>query len=234
MDLTIATTIVLTSVAIASYLLGSISFGVLYTKFAKGVDVRDFGSKGSGMTNVSRVAGKKTAALTFICDVLKGIVAVILAKYIGLFVLSKISGVDVNATIDPKIFELIAGFCCVLGHNYPIFFGFRGGKGVATSIGVLFLVDWRVGLITLLFFLITLAFSHYVSLSSIIGAISVPFSTYFLYNPTEYTQSIFGISQHWFVTILGLMFCIVVVFAHRKNIGRLIGGTESKIGKKNK
>ena len=119
-------------VAIIAYLIGSISFSVIFSRKMAGIDVREAGSKNAGATNVLRTVGKKAAALTLICDLLKGVVAVLVAYIAGLIV----GGVDRSLLVQ------IAGLAVVIGHTFPIFFEFRGGKGVATSLGVILLINW--------------------------------------------------------------------------------------------
>ena len=125
------------AVAIISYLIGSISFSVIFTKKFAGFDVREKGSKNAGSTNVLRTAGKKIAIITLLCDILKGIVAVLLAKFMG----------EQYGHDNIAVLVQIAALFVALGHTFPIFFGFKGGKGVATSLGVLLLINWKLGLI---------------------------------------------------------------------------------------
>ena len=225
--------IVMVGVCAASYLLGSVNFAILFTKTFKGVDVRDFGSKNAGMTNVARVAGKKAAALTFICDVAKGAVAVILSRYIGVWVLDKLAGTTIENSVDPQFFAYLAGLFCVIGHIYPLYFGFRGGKGVASMLGILLFVDWRTALITLLVFIIVLVFSRIVSLSSLSAAVAYPILTFFMYDGGEKYKYVFlGLNQHILITLCALCYALILFYTHRSNIVRLIHGQERKIGQK--
>ena len=149
--------------AVIAYLLGSISFSIIFTKKFAGFDVRQKGSGNAGSTNVLRTAGKKPAILTLICDVLKGVVAVLVA-----FIMGKIA----NAGIwNSALLIQVAGACVVLGHTFPIFFGFKGGKGVATALGVLLITNWQIGLICLVFALVLMAITRIVALGSIAAAI---------------------------------------------------------------
>lgn len=224
---------VMAGVCAASYLLGSVSFAVIFTKVFAGVDVRDYGSKNAGMTNVSRVAGKKAAALTFICDVAKGAVAVILSRYIGVWFLDKLAGTVIENSVDPQFFAYLAGLFCVIGHIYPLFFGFKGGKGVASMLGILLFVDWRTALITLLVFIIVLVFSRIVSLSSLSAAIAYPILTFLMYDGGEKFKYVFlGLNQHMLITLCALCYALILFFTHRTNIIRLIHGQERKIGGK--
>lgn len=196
--------------AVLAYFIGSISFSVIFTKKIAGFDVREKGSKNAGSTNVLRTAGKKVALLTLVCDILKGVVAILLAKLIGY--------IDHFEHIEYLI--QIAGIAVVLGHTVPIFFGFKGGKGVATSLGIILLINWQIGLICLVFALVLIILSRMVSLGSVSAAILFPVLTLFITDnylvPGDYR--IFGI-------LLGIFVC----FNHRSNIKRLLKGEENKI-----
>ncbi|MBP3463716.1 MAG: glycerol-3-phosphate 1-O-acyltransferase PlsY [Clostridia bacterium] len=196
--------------AVLAYFIGSISFSVIFTKKIAGFDVREKGSKNAGSTNVLRTAGKKVALLTLVCDILKGVVAILLAKLIGY--------IDHFEHVEYLI--QIAGIAVVLGHTFPIFFGFKGGKGVATSLGIILLINWQIGLICLVFALVLIILSRMVSLGSVSAAILFPVLTLFITDnylvPGDYR--IFGI-------LLGIFVC----FNHRSNIKRLLKGEENKI-----
>ena len=128
-------------VGILAYCLGSISFSVIFTKKLAGFDVRTKGSKNAGSTNVLRTAGTKIAALTLVCDILKGVVAVLIAVLLG----------NLFHVADRALLVQIAGILVILGHTFPIFFQFKGGKGVATAIGVLLVINWQIALICIVF-----------------------------------------------------------------------------------
>lgn len=197
-------------VALVSYLIGSISFSVIFTKKLAGFDVREKGSKNAGSTNVLRTAGKGIAVLTLICDILKGVVAVLLAKLIG--------NIDNFEHIEYLV--QLAGLMVVFGHTFPIFFGFKGGKGVATSLGLILVINWQIGLICLVFALLLMVLTRIVSLGSVAAAILFSVLTLFITEnyivPGDYR--IFGI-------LLGFFVC----FNHRANIKRLLKGQESRI-----
>ena len=146
------------AVAVIAYLIGSINSSILISKAVTGKDIRTSGSGNAGATNMLRTMGKKYAVITLVIDILKGVVALLLAK------LAINLGAYTSATY-------IAGVAVVLGHNFPVFFGFKGGKGVATSLGVVLLLDWKIGLITLVVALAIMAISKYVSLGSITAAV---------------------------------------------------------------
>lgn len=158
-------------VSIIAYLLGSISFSVIFSKKLAGFDVREKGSGNAGTTNVLRTVGKKAAALTLLCDCLKGVFAVLVA-----FIAGKI----VKDT-DSSLLVQLSGIFVVLGHTFPVFFKFKGGKGVATSLGVLLITNWQIGLICLVFALILMALTRFVSLGSIAAAILFPVLTVFIH-----------------------------------------------------
>lgn len=197
-------------VALVAYLIGSISFSVIFTKKLAGFDVREKGSKNAGSTNVLRTAGKKIAILTLICDVLKGVIVVLFARFIG----------KVDNFEHTEYLVQLAGLMVVLGHTFPIFFGFKGGKGVATSLGVIMIVNWQIGLICLVFALILMILTRIVSLGSVAAAILFPVLTLFITEnyPVPGDYRIFGI-------LLGVFVC----FNHRANIKRLLKGEEKRI-----
>ena len=124
-------------VAVLSYLIGSVSFSVIFTKKFAGFDVRQKGSQNAGSTNVLRTAGKKLAILTLICDILKGVIAIAIAILIGLIV-------KADDITKARLVE-VAGIFVVIGHTFPVFFEFKGGKGVATALGVLLIINWKIG-----------------------------------------------------------------------------------------
>ena len=119
-------------VSVIAYLLGSISFSIIISKKMAGFDVRDKGSKNAGSTNVLRTVGKKAAIITLICDCLKGVIAILIAYIAG----------NIAKNLDRALLIQLAGIFVVLGHTFPVFFKFKGGKGVATSLGVLLMVNW--------------------------------------------------------------------------------------------
>lgn len=197
-------------VALVAYLIGSISFSVIFTKKLAGFDVREKGSKNAGSTNVLRTAGKKVAILTLVCDVLKGVIAVLFAKFIG----------KVDNFEHTEYLVQLAGLMVVLGHTFPIFFGFKGGKGVATSLGVIMIINWQIGLICLVFALILMILTRIVSLGSVAAAILFPVLTLFI---TE-NYSVPGDYR-----IFGILLGVFVCFNHRANIKRLLKGEEKRI-----
>lgn len=194
-------------IIIIAYLLGNISTSYIVAKRLTGEDIRTQGSGNAGSTNVLRTLGKKAGAMTFIGDVLKGIVAVFISEMIA-----KIVGLD----IVTAGYVAVVGVVC--GHNWPAFLGFRGGKGVATSLGAMLAVNPIIALICLLVFIVIVAITKYVSLGSVVGIAMSPIIMMFSKNQK-------GILVTLFLTIS-------VIYTHRENIKRLLKGTERKIGQK--
>lgn len=194
-------------VAIIAYFIGSISFSVIFSRKFAGFDVRDKGSKNAGTTNVLRTVGKKVAALTLVCDILKGVIAIVIA-----IIASKIW-----KDIDANLLKYIAGFFAILGHTFPIFFEFRGGKGVATALGVLITLNWKIGLICLIFALIIIAFTKMVSVGSILAAVLYPILTIFMVDFNLYT------------ILVSILIALLIIFNHRENLKRIRNGTENRL-----
>ncbi len=142
-------------IAIVAYAIGSINFSVIFSKKMAGFDVRKKGSGNAGSTNMLRAVGKKAALITLVCDVLKGVVSVLIAAIVGNIV---------GENVDKALLVQIAGVAVVLGHTFPIFFQFKGGKGVATSLGIALVTNWQLGLICLVFALVIMALTKMVSL----------------------------------------------------------------------
>ena len=195
-------------VGLIAYLIGSINFAIIFTKKMAGFDVRDKGSKNAGTTNVLRTVGKKAAALTLICDILKGVVAVLIAMLAS----------KIWKESDIEILKYLAGLFSIIGHTFPVYYGFKGGKGVATSLGVLLIVNPKIGLICLIFALVIMIATKWVSLGSIMAAILFPILTVFMADNLNIVAKIISI-------LIGLL----VIFNHRANIKRLKEGTENKL-----
>lgn len=199
-------------VVIIAYLLGSISFSVIISKKLAGFDVREKGSGNAGATNMLRSVGIKGAVLTLIGDCLKGIVAILIAVLIG----------KIAQNLDKALLVQLAGIAVVLGHTFPIFFNFKGGKGVATALGVVLVTNWQIGLICLVFALVLMALSRMVSLGSVGACVLFPVLVLFIKNNYIVTE---GSSY----LIYSIILAIIVAFNHRSNIKRLLNGTENKI-----
>lgn len=198
--------------AIIAYAIGSVSFSVIFSKKMAGFDVREKGSGNAGSTNVLRTVGKKAAALTLVCDILKGIVAVLVSLLI-----SKIA-----KDCSPAILVEISALAVVLGHTFPIFFEFRGGKGVATSLGLILIINWKIGLICLVFALALMAITRMVSLGSISAAVLFAVLTIFI-------RDSYIVDFEASFIIFGILLAAFVIFNHRSNLKRIIAGTENKL-----
>ena len=201
--------------AIIAYLIGSINFSVILSKKMAGFDVREKGSGNAGSTNMLRSVGKGAAVLTLLCDILKGVVAILIAIGIG----------NLVKDADKGLLVQIAGVAVVLGHTFPIFFGFKGGKGVATSLGILLMTNWQIGLICLVFALVLMVLTQMVSLGSCAAAVLFPVLTLF-------------IKEHYIVAeggnyfIYSVILAVIVLYNHRSNIKRMLNGTENKLSLK--
>lgn len=202
--------------AIIAYVIGSISFSVIISKKMAGFDVREKGSGNAGSTNVLRSVGKKAAVLTLICDVLKGVIAIGIAVAIG----------NIVDNLNKELLVQIAGIAVVLGHTFPVFFGFKGGKGVATSLGVLLISNWQIGLICLVFALVLMALTRIVSLGSCAAAVLYPVLTLFINE--HYTVLTEGKDGKAYL-IYSIILAVIVLYNHRSNIKRLLNGTENKL-----
>lgn len=200
---------------IVAYLIGSINFSVIISKKFAGFDLREKGSGNAGSTNVLRTVGKKAALITLILDILKGIVAIVLAFLMGKYVK------DID---NPSLLIQIAGIFVIIGHTFPIFFGFRGGKGIATSLGVLLITNWQIGVICLTFALVLIVLTRMVSVGSIAAAILFPVLT--LYIGKEFFI-VPGETMSYL--IFSIILAIIVIFNHRANIKRIADGTENRI-----
>ena len=201
--------------AIIAYVIGSVNFSVIFSKKFAGFDVREKGSGNAGTTNMLRSVGKKAAAITLVCDILKGVVAIGIAILLGNI-----------PDINKELLVQIAGVCVILGHTFPVFFGFKGGKGVATSLGVLLLSNWQIGLICLVFALVLMVLTRMVSVGSCGAAVLFPVLTLFINE--HYTVLTEGKQGNTYF-IYSVILAVIVLFNHRSNIKRLLNETENKI-----
>ena len=204
-------------IGIIAYMIGSINFSVIISKKVAGFDVREKGSGNAGTTNVLRTVGKKVAALTLICDTLKGTAAVLIAMLIG----------NIFEIPNKAILIQIAAIFVLIGHTFPVYFGFKGGKGVATSLGIVLLVNWQIGAICLVFALLLMAFTRMVSVGSCSVAVLYPVLTLFIHENYLVEE---GSAYFIYSIIMGA----IVLFNHRSNIKRILNGNENKLslGKK--
>lgn len=202
--------------AMIAYCIGSVNFSVMISKKMAGFDVREKGSGNAGTTNMLRAVGKKAAAITLVCDILKGVVAIIIAIIIG----------NIVKGSNRELLLQIAGIAVVIGHSFPVFFGFKGGKGVATSLGILLMTNWQIGLICLVFALVLMLLTRMVSLGSCVVAILFPVLTLFINeNYTVLTENKNGSTYFIYSVILA----VIVLYNHRSNIKRLMNGTENRL-----
>ena len=204
-------------IAIIAYLIGSINFSVILSKKIAGFDVREKGSGNAGSTNMLRSVGKKAAVITLVCDILKGVVAILIAVLLG----------AIFKNCDKSLLVQIAGILVIVGHTFPIFFEFKGGKGVATSLGVLLISNWKLGLICLVFALVLMALTRTVSIGSIAAAVLFPVLTLFV--NMHILQSNFLVTEGSGYFIYSIIIAGIVIFNHRANIQRILSGKENKI-----
>lgn len=189
---------------VIGYLLGSISFSYLLGKWLKKIDIRNYGSGNAGATNTLRVLGKGPAIAVLILDILKGIAAVLISKLIG----------------GEEWIPFAAGLSATIGHNWPVFFNFRGGKGVATTIGVLLVLIPYPALLAGVIAIILIALTRYVSLGSLTFTVLTPIFLLFF---DRYPDSFFYVA---------IIFSLLSIWQHRVNIKKIIQGTENKLGEK--
>jgi len=200
------------SALILAYLFGSIPTAVWIGQAFYGIDVREYGSGNAGATNTFRVLGKKAGISVMVLDILKGYTATNLAYLIGLSVTGPQDSVQfVN-------YQLALGVTAVMGHLFPVFAGFRGGKGIATLFGMILAVHTGAALLCVLTFVVVLMISKYVSLSSILSGFSFPLSIIFIFQ-----------SPIRSVVLYGMCICVLILVTHQKNIERLLKGKESKV-----
>lgn len=198
-------TLLLILTALLSYFLGGLNGAIIASKNLFNRDVRKYGSGNAGLTNFTRVFGFRGAILVVVVDVLKTVIAVLLGRWL------------LGLVDYPTVGKLFAGFCCMLGHVYPVFYHFHGGKAVLCGGTLTWMIDWRIGILCWSVFLILVIFTKYVSLGSIVAGVIFPAAAWAFGRPK-------------LDIILSLLCGGLLVFAHRQNLMRLIKGTESKLG----
>jgi len=202
-------------IIVFSYLLGSLPLGIIVSKLWKGIDIREHGSKNPGATNVYRVIGPIPALIVLVLDIGKGLVATLWLGRISIG----------QPFLNPVSLMILAGIAVILGHVFPVFVGFKGGKGVATGLGVLISLAPVETIIALLLFLIIVGITRYVSLGSLSSAtfilLALIFEKYYLHKPISAV-----------LLIMVLVIAIFIFYTHRSNIKRLLNGTENKFGRK--
>jgi glycerol-3-phosphate acyltransferase PlsY len=200
------------SALLFAYLFGSIPTAVWLGQAFYGVDVREYGSGNAGATNTFRVLGKKAGLAVMIIDIAKGYTATNLAYFIGLSVTGP------HNTSQFVNYQLALGVTAVMGHLFPVFAGFRGGKGVATLFGMILAVNFPAAMFCVLVFVIVLLTTKYVSLGSICAGFTFPLSTIFILQSTIRSEVLYG-----------MCVCILILVTHQKNLERLLKGKESKV-----
>jgi len=198
--------VVIFILVIVAYLLGGLPTALILGKTIKGIDVREHGSKNSGATNAGRVLGKKWFYIVMLCDAVKGAIPVILALLCGV----------------PELGALLVGVVAILGHTFSIYLKFKGGKGVATSLGVIIVLVPLVTIILLIVFVLIYKLSKFVSLGSIVAAILFPiliflFVLFHVYSPSKLP-----------IGYVGILLAAYIVYKHKSNISRILSGNENK------
>lgn len=205
-------------IAVIAYLIGSINFSIILSKRMAGFDIREKGSGNAGTTNMLRAVGKKAAVITLICDILKGVVSILIAVLIG----------KITKSLDNNLNALLvqlAGIFVILGHTFPIFFKFKGGKGIATALGVLLITNWQIGLICLVFALVLIALTKMVSVGSISAAILFPILVVFI----DQNYIVQTSNSNWSYLVFSIIVALLVIFNHRANVQRILNGTENRL-----
>lgn len=206
-------------IAVGAYFMGCINFGIILSKKKFGEDIRTKGSGNAGATNMLRTYGKKVAVATLLGDALKSVVSV----GIGILIFGGIGGGA-------------AALACMIGHAYPCFYGFKGGKGVAVSAGAILVLDWRVFLILLAMFVIIVALSRYISLGSVTVFLAFPMfvSKLNVVKETVNGEVVAGLRMPSIVVLFAFLMAAMGIFLHRENLKRLLSGTENKFSLKSK
>lgn len=211
---------------VIGYLLGSINTGILITKAVQHRDIRTQGSGNAGMTNVIRTVGKKAGVFTFVGDFLKCVVACLLALAILHFAAGQ-----AFALYTPEARRLLypVGAACFVGHLFPLYFKFKGGKGVVTASAMMLMTDWRVFLLILATFLVLALWKRIISLGSVVCAVMYPVYALLLYGPVD------GFADGWWRLVLyALLVGLLCLIKHRSNIKRLLSGEEKPLTSKKK
>lgn len=209
---------------VVAYLLGSIPFGLVIGKGIAHIDIREHGSKNIGSTNAIRVLGKKLGLLVFACDMLKGVVVILIVRILRM-----------NGVYNPPIDDIFFGVAAILGHGFPLYLNFKGGKVVATSLGVVFVISPLAAILCLIAFYLTLKISGYVSLASTFATLTVFVTTLVLYfvglEPVSFGAYLIGKISLPCIILVSLT-AILIIVKHRKNYVRLFKGTENSFKKK--
>ena len=191
-------------IAVCAYLLGSLSFAIIVSKVTMGKDIRNYGSGNAGLTNAYRTMGAGKTLFVLLGDIAKGAAAV-----------------SIGMLLAGPVGKLVAGIFVILGHMFPLYFGFRGGKGVLVGAVMLLLFDWRMFLIAFVLFFLAVAITRWISLGSILGAVSFPITMAIFYRDPVLIAMAFGMA-------------VAVIFMHRSNIMRMLRGQENRFSFKSK
>lgn len=202
-------------IAVIAYLIGSINFSIILSKRMAGFDIREKGSGNAGTTNMLRAVGKKAAVITLICDILKGVVSILIAVLAG----------KIIKNLDNALLVQLAGIFVIIGHTFPVFFKFKGGKGIATALGVLLMINWQIGLICLIFALALMALTKMVSVGSIAAAILFPILVAFI----DQNYIVPTSNSNWSYLVFSIIVALLVIFNHRANVQRILNGTENRL-----
>lgn len=204
-----------------SYLLGSVNSAITVCRILKQDDIRKYGSKNAGLTNVLRVYGKGPALATLLFDLAKGVIAVLMCRFVVTNLL------NVTLFNNEMFIGYVAGLCVMLGHIFPVFYGFHGGKGVLIAATTLLAIDPLTCVFALSVFIIVVAITKYVSVGSICAGYAYPLFTVI-------TQLLRDINGVWLNTFMALVIGVLITYMHRTNIERLKAGTENKLSLKSK
>lgn len=210
-------------ISMIGYLIGSINLSIILGKLMGKGDIREQGSGNAGTTNTLRVLGKGPAILVFLFDVCKGIIAILIGKLLISFGLSEFE----HPELARELAIMCSAFFTILGHNYPIYYNFKGGKGIATSLGVIFMIEWPIGLTCLIFGAVLILLTRMVSAGSIIAAILYPVLVFTIGEALPICN---GIPYLVFAVLVAALAC----YRHKSNVERLLNGTENKLWKTKK
>ena len=212
---------ILATIILLSYLIGSIPTSIIVGKLVKGIDIRNYGSGNAGGTNVYRVLGWKYGILVILLDAIKGALAVVLVArlHYGNFPFENATPFD-----DFTLVQIIAGVAAVIGHIWTVFAGFRGGKGIATALGMLMSIITVDMLFAICVFIVVVVVSKYISLGSILAAVSVPLILFI-------RENIFHVDIQGYGVVLpfSIGICLLIIYTHRANLGRILSGKENRI-----
>ena len=217
-------------ITLIAYLLGSINSAIIVGKLHK-MDIREHGSGNAGLTNTLRVLGKKAAVCVLLGDILKAVFAILIAKIFAPSIeIAKVTEIAGEVQISQNLIDIttqLAGLAVVLGHIFPVYYGFKGGKGVLTSISVMFMLNWKISLICLLLFIVVVSITKFVSLGSILAAFAFPCLVWF-------SANIPFLEDRRNMLIFSIILAAIVIIKHRTNIVRLIQRKENKLSFKKK